>query len=68
MTTVSLRFMREEEGQDLVEYTLLLCFSCLAAAALFIGSGQGMGEVWNDTNIMVSAGGTYASKALAAAS
>ena len=31
------KFVREEEGQDLVEYTLLLAFVCLASAALFIG-------------------------------
>ena len=31
-----LQFVREEEGQDLVEYTLLLAFVCLASAALFI--------------------------------
>ena len=30
------QFVRQEEGQDLVEYTLLLAFVCLASAALFI--------------------------------
>ncbi len=44
------RFVREEEGQDLVEYTLLLAFVCLASAALFIGSGQSMKGIWTTTN------------------
>jgi Flp pilus assembly pilin Flp len=32
-------FLRNEEGQDLSEYTLLLAFVCLASAALFISAG-----------------------------
>ena len=36
------RFVREEEGQDLVEYTLLLAFVCLASAALFINAGTSL--------------------------
>ena len=32
------QFVREESGQDLVEYTLLLAFVALASAALFIGA------------------------------
>ena len=29
----------DEQGQDLIEYTLLLAFVALASAALFIGAG-----------------------------
>ena len=29
-----LRFVRDEQGQDLIEYTLLLAFVCLASAAV----------------------------------
>jgi Flp pilus assembly pilin Flp len=32
-------FWREEQGQDLIEYTLLMAFVALASAALFIGAG-----------------------------
>jgi Flp pilus assembly pilin Flp len=49
-----MQFVREEAGQDLVEYTLLLAFVCLASAALFIGAGKSMANVWVDTNIIVS--------------
>jgi Flp pilus assembly pilin Flp len=47
------QFVREEKGQDLVEYTLLLAFVCLASAALFIGAGKSMANVWVDTNVIV---------------
>src|ERR1017187_8691705 len=30
----------EDQGQDLVEYTLLMAFVALASAALFIGAGR----------------------------
>jgi len=54
------RFIREEEGQDLVEYTLLLAFVCLASAALFIGAGKSMASIWQDTNVIVSNAGLVA--------
>jgi Flp pilus assembly pilin Flp len=31
-------FLRDEEGQDFIEYTLLLTFVVLASAALLIGT------------------------------
>jgi len=55
-----LRFVREEEGQDLVEYTLLLAFVCLASAALFIGAGKSMANIWVDTNLVLSNAGLVA--------
>jgi Flp pilus assembly pilin Flp len=54
------RFVREEEGQDLVEYTLLLAFVCLASAALFIGAGQSMASIWSDTNVILTSAGSVA--------
>ena len=33
------RFWREESGQDLIEYTLLLAFVALASASLFLSAG-----------------------------
>ena len=32
------RFWQEEEGQDLIEYTLLLAFVALASASLFLST------------------------------
>ena len=44
------RFLRDEQGQDLVEYTLLLAFVALASAALFIGAGQSITTIWTAAN------------------
>ena len=34
------RFLVEESGQDLIEYTLLLAFVALVSAAIFIQAGK----------------------------
>ncbi len=44
------QFFVDEEGQDLIEYTLLLWFVALASAALFISAGGSIGTIWNITN------------------
>jgi Flp pilus assembly pilin Flp len=43
-------FLRDEQAQDLIEYTLLLAFVCLATAALFIGSGGSLSGIWITAN------------------
>jgi Flp pilus assembly pilin Flp len=43
-------FWQDDQGQDLVEYTLLLAFVCLASAALFINVGASLGTIWTDAN------------------
>jgi Flp pilus assembly pilin Flp len=43
-------FLADEQGQDLVEYTLLLAFVCLASAALFIGAGLQLSGIWSVAN------------------
>ena len=47
MKKIVVRFWREEEGQDLIEYTLLLAFVCLASAAVFINAGQSVSGIWS---------------------
>lgn len=49
-----MNFVREEQGQDLVEYTLLLAFVCLASAALFIGAGGNINTIWTTGNAVLS--------------
>jgi Flp pilus assembly pilin Flp len=44
------RFLADEQGQDLIEYTLLLAFVALASAALFIGAGNSVQGIWSTTN------------------
>ena len=48
------RFVRDEQGQDLIEYTLLLAFVCLASAALFIGAGGGVNAIWTNANAKIN--------------
>jgi Flp pilus assembly pilin Flp len=50
MKDLLVRFLRDEQGQDLIEYTLLLAFVCLASAALFIGAGGSINTIWKTTN------------------
>ena len=54
MKEVFVKFLREEEGQDMVEYTLLLAFVCLASAALFIGAGKQVSGIWLQANSILS--------------
>lgn len=39
-------FVREEEGQDLVEYALLLALITLAVAAVLPAFGTALTQVW----------------------
>jgi Flp pilus assembly pilin Flp len=50
MNHLLIRFWRDEQAQDLVEYTLLLAFVCLASAALFIGAGSAISGIWTQAN------------------
>ncbi len=52
--TILRNFWRDDQGQDLIEYTLLLAFICLAAAAIFIGTGLQLKNIWLITNGTVS--------------
>ncbi|HLM99863.1 MAG TPA: hypothetical protein VK335_11300 [Bryobacteraceae bacterium] len=54
-------FFRDEQGQDLIEYTLLLAFVCLASAALFISAGGSVGGIWTSANTDLANANTAAS-------
>ena len=49
-----------DQGQDLIEYTLLLAFVALASAALFISSGTSVSSIWSTTNVQLSTAATSA--------
>jgi Flp pilus assembly pilin Flp len=51
----------EEQGQDLIEYTLLVAFVALASAALFLGAGGSIKGIWSVTNSQLTAASTSAS-------
>jgi Flp pilus assembly pilin Flp len=44
------QFWNNEQGQDLIEYTLLMAFVALASAALFLGAGGSISGIWTTTN------------------
>jgi Flp pilus assembly pilin Flp len=47
-------FCGDESGQDMVEYSLLMAFVCLASAAMFIGVGKTVASIWAATNTSLS--------------
>jgi Flp pilus assembly pilin Flp len=60
MKKTILNFVRDEQGQDLIEYTLLLAFVCLASAAIFLGMGGDLAKVWtNASKIAENAGSKF---------
>ena len=44
----------DEQAQDLIEYTLLLAFVALAAAALFTNVGSSISGIWGSANTEVT--------------
>ena len=54
-------FLRDDSGQDLIEYTLLMAFVALASAALFIGVGGSIKGIWTTVNTQLTAANTSAS-------
>jgi Flp pilus assembly pilin Flp len=48
--TILKNFLRDEQGQDLIEYTLLLAFVALASAALFLQAGGSVNQIWSIAN------------------
>jgi len=61
MTTMIRNFWRDDQGQDLIEYTLLMAFVALASAALFISSGTSVSAIWSDSNTQLSEAASTAS-------
>jgi Flp pilus assembly pilin Flp len=61
MTDIFNRLVRDERGQDLIEYTLLIAFVALASAALFIGAGSSISGIWGSTNSQLTNANTAAS-------
>ncbi|MBZ5576771.1 MAG: Flp family type IVb pilin [Acidobacteriia bacterium] len=54
-------FWQDDQGQDLIEYTLLMAFVALASAALFIGAGNSIKGIWSVTNTQLAAANSSAS-------
>jgi Flp pilus assembly pilin Flp len=55
-------FWLQEQGQDLIEYSLLIAFITFATASLFlIGGGGNVKGIWTVTNSQLTAANSSAS-------
>jgi len=61
MNQFLLKFLADESGQDLIEYTLLLAFVALASAGLFLGAGGSISGIWTVSNSQLTAANAQAS-------
>ena len=44
----------QEEGQDLIEYSLLMAFIALASAAIFTSTGGSVKSIWGNVSTQLS--------------
>jgi Flp pilus assembly pilin Flp len=51
----ALRFLREENGQDLIEYSLLIMFVVLGSTAIFLNVNQSTTPIWNSAGTQLNA-------------
>ncbi len=61
MIGLAKKFWNDENGQDLIEYTLLMAFVALASAALFLGAGGSISGIWTTSNSQLAAANTQSS-------
>jgi len=54
-------FWKEEEGQDLVEYSLLLAFIAIAAVALLRSVKGSINTLWTNVNSSMTSAATASS-------
>jgi Flp pilus assembly pilin Flp len=47
-------FVKDEQGQDLIEYTLLMAFIALASAAIFVNAGKSISTIWTGASNQLS--------------
>jgi Flp pilus assembly pilin Flp len=59
--TILRNLWNDEQGQDLIEYTLLMAFVALASAALFLGAGGSIKTIWTTANTQLANAATSAS-------
>jgi Flp pilus assembly pilin Flp len=52
------RLCLQDDGQDMVEYTLILAFIALASAAALIGMNGSMSTIWSIINSRLTAAST----------
>ena len=55
------RFLKDDGGQDLIEYTLLMAFIALASASIFVSAGGSISGIWGVASNQLSSAATTAS-------
>ncbi|HXJ40857.1 MAG TPA: Flp family type IVb pilin [Bryobacteraceae bacterium] len=61
MKNMMIRFINDEQGQDLIEYTLLMAFIALASAAIFVNAGSSVNSIWKNASNQLANAATSAS-------
>lgn len=61
MKNMLVNFVKDEQGQDLIEYTLLMAFIALASAAVFTNAGKSISSIWQSASTQLSNAATSAS-------
>jgi pilus assembly protein Flp/PilA len=61
MKNMFMRFVKDEQGQDLIEYTLLMAFIALASAAIFVNAGKSISGIWGTASNQLANAATAAS-------
>lgn len=61
MKNLLIQFLKQEQGQDLIEYTLLMAFLVLGSAALFAHAGSSVNNVWKSANTVLANAAAVAS-------
>ncbi len=51
-----LHFLQEEDGQDFIEYALLLAFVALTSAAILVGMSDDAARIWSNCGSTLQAG------------
>jgi len=54
-------FWLEDDGQDLIENSLLMAFVALACATIFMGAGRSIKGIWSTSNSELAAANASAS-------
>ena len=63
MKNMFMNFVKEEQGQDLIEYTLLMAFIALASAAIFVQAGNSVSSIWRSASSQLGSAATAAAAA-----
>jgi len=61
MKNLLMRFVKDEQGQDLIEYTLLMAFVALASAAIFTSAGASVKTIWTNAQTNLTSAATSSS-------